>query len=237
MIYEVFHDDSRKMIASETLEQDGVFVANNIVPKTAISQLYAEFDAVAHDRAGARRFQHSDGVAELISARGALGTIATELAGRPARPVRVLLFDKTPQSNWSVPWHQDRTVAVKQRIDVEGYEHWSEKDGVPHVEPPVAILETMLTLRIFVDDCDESNGPLKIALGSHRRGKVSASEIAGIVRRASIFVGTGVGGDLLIMKTLGIHCSGRAISPRRRRVLHVDYAAVDLPSPLEWALA
>ena len=45
------------------------------------------------------------------------------------RPVRVLYFDKNPDANWAVPWHQDRTIAVAQRIDVPGYDMWSVKAG------------------------------------------------------------------------------------------------------------
>ena len=39
--------------------------------------------------------------------------------------VLVLLFDKTPASNWALSWHQDRTIAAKQRADVEGFCPWT----------------------------------------------------------------------------------------------------------------
>jgi hypothetical protein len=72
-----------------------------------------------------------------------LRDLATRLAGRPARMVRILAFDKTPETNWGVPWHQDRTVAVKRRVDVDGFGPWSVKAGMPHVVPPEALLEAM----------------------------------------------------------------------------------------------
>ena len=36
------------------------------------------------------------------------------------------------------------------------------------------------------------------------------------------------------LESAGYHRSNRARSPSRRRVLHIDYAGVDLPAPLEW---
>lgn len=81
-----------------------------------------------------RHFAYSDKLSSL--ARSALGE------GVP-KPVRAILFDKTPSSNWYVTWHQDVTIAVKERIDVAGYGPWSIKSGVHHVQPPAAVLQNM----------------------------------------------------------------------------------------------
>ncbi len=53
---------------------------------------------------------------------------------------------------------------MKERHDVPGFGPWSVKEGVPHTEPPVALLEAMFTLRFHVDDCGLPNGPLKLFL-------------------------------------------------------------------------
>lgn len=55
--------------------------------------------------------------------------------------VRALLFDKTPEANWKVVWHQDITIAVRVRAEVAGFATWSEKGGVPHVQAPVELLQ------------------------------------------------------------------------------------------------
>jgi hypothetical protein len=150
--------------------------------------------------------------------------------------VRILFFDKTPESNWAVPWHQDRSIAVNKRANVDGFGPWTVKDGVDHVEPPVSILESMLTLRLFVDDCGPDDGPLLIALGSHRHGRLAGTDVVKLAGESELFFGIGRAGDVLVMRALAAHSSKRAIAPMHRRVLHVDYAMMDLPPPLEWKL-
>ena len=218
------------------LERDGALLRERVLSHQAVDQMRPLFDAIESERAGSRRFDLPESVKELIGAVGPLGVLATQELGGSARPVRVLLFDKTPASNWAVPWHQDRTIAVKQRIDIEGYGPWSVKDGVVHVEPPVAILESMVTLRVFVDNCGEDNGPLEIAASSHRYGRISGRDMSDVIRRRKVIVGLGRAGDVLVMKALAVHSSRRAASPTHRRVFHVDYTTVDLAAPLEWML-
>ena len=135
------------------------------------------------------------------------------------------------------PWHQDRTIAVKQRFDVPDYGPWTVKHGVDHVEPPRAILQHMLTVRLFVDDCNEDNGPLHVVVGSHHQGRIAGGEMSAVVQHGPVFVATGRAGDVLLMKTLAVHSSRRATAGAHRRVLHVDYATMDLPAPLEWMLS
>ena len=172
----------------------------------------------------------------MIGACGPLGSLAAGAADAPVRPVRMLFFDKTPEANWAVPWHQDRSIAVHKKANVDGYGPWTVTDGVDHVEPPVSILESMLTVRLFVDDCGPDDGPLVVALGSHRHGRLAGRDVAKLAGESELFLGTGQAGDVLVMKTLAVHSSKRAIAPTHRRVLHVDYAMTDLPPPLEWKL-
>jgi len=160
---------------------------------------------------------------------------ASALLGASARPVRAVLFDKTAESNWLVAWHQDRTVSVKERVDVDGFGPWSRKDGALHVAPPVAILEGMATLRIHIDPVGPDNAPLKAALGSHRLGLVPAGEAAARAEAFSLLVCLAEPGDVWAYSTPILHASDRARAPMRRRVLQVDYAAAELPGGLAWA--
>lgn len=148
--------------------------------------------------------------------------------------VRGLLFDKTPEANWKVAWHQDVSIAVRGRAEVEGFGGWSVKAGVWHVQPPAEILAGMLTVRLHLDECDETNGPLKVIPGSHRRGRLSAKEIQSSRRdHASVTCLVPRGGALL-MKPLLLHASSAAHCARHRRVVHLEFAARDLPAGLRW---
>jgi Phytanoyl-CoA dioxygenase (PhyH) len=217
------------------LNQDGVFVRAGVVSDDVVADLRRQFTPSSGDP-GKRGFALTGAAIALIDSSGPMGALAADAAGHAVRPVRVLFFDKTQDANWAVPWHQDRCIAVKSRAELDGYGPWSVKNGVDRVEPPVAVRDGMVTLRLFVDDCGSDNGPLLVARGSHRHGRIPGRDIAEVVSCSEIFVGTGQAGDVLVMRTLAIHSSKRAALPAHRRVLHVDYAAAELPPPLEWKL-
>lgn len=183
---------------------------------------------------GVRGFRVAAAVRACLAPDGALGRIAKRFAGCEMQPVRVLLFDKTAHNNWAVPWHQDRVIAVRERADVAGFARWSVKEGVVHVEPPQTLLARMLTLRLLLDDCAAANAPLQLVPGSHGLGRIAVADIASVVRESAHVCATGAAGDVLAMRLLTVHRSARASVPSRRRVLHVDYAADDLPPPLQW---
>ncbi len=158
------------------------------------------------------------------------------LDGASSRLVRVIAFDKSPAANWFVPWHQDRAIAVAARADVPGFARWTVKDGALHVEPPVAILEAMVTLRVHIDDCTEADGPLEVVRGSHAAGRLEKAAIDRVVAAGAASLCLAARGDILAMRPLTVHRSQRAALPARRRVLHLEFAACRLPSPLTWAL-
>jgi hypothetical protein len=66
--------------------------------------------------------------------------------------VRATLFDKTPGANWPVPWHWDLTICVAVRLEAPGFGPWTLKAGVHHVQPPVEVLETMVAVRVHLED-------------------------------------------------------------------------------------
>ena len=149
-------------------------------------------------------------------------------------PVRSILFDKTPDENWPVAWHQDLTIAVKEKIAVKGYGPWSTKDGVTHVQPPAAILEKMLTIRIHLDDTPETNGALRVIAGSHLKGKIPTGETKLHTSEPEEICACEAG-DALIMCPLILHASSRSEKPDRRRIIHFEYAPSDaLDDGLVW---
>jgi ectoine hydroxylase-related dioxygenase (phytanoyl-CoA dioxygenase family) len=150
--------------------------------------------------------------------------------------IRGLFFDKTPTANWNLPWHQHVTIAVKQKHEVPGFGPWTFKAGIPHVHAPGEVLARMITVRLHLDDCGPENGPMRVLPGSHSRGRLAPTEVATWTAEASRkAVSCGVpAGSALIMSPLLLHASAVATAPGHRRVIHLEYAADELPGGLEW---
>ena len=186
---------------------------------------------IANDRAGTRL--SSNPTLAAIAAAAPIDAIVTPLLG-PARAVRAILFDKTPRTNWTLGWHQDRTIAVIDRHDLPGWGPWTIKAGIQHVEPPFELIERMVTVRIHLDRVPADNAPLLIAPGSHRLGRVPEREIASVVSRCGTATCLAERGDLWVYATPILHASASSAGHAHRRVLQIDFAAGELPDPLAW---
>lgn len=183
--------------------------------------------------AGRRGLLREPAVAALARSAPLLDLVRPQVEGEPF-PVRAIYFDKTPEANWGVVWHQDLTLALAARVEVPGFGPWSVKEGVPHVQPPVEVLEGMLTLRVHLDDADEGNGALRVLPGSHRAGRLDAPAIEVWRARVTEVLCTAAAGDVLLMRPLLLHASGKSAGRRHRRVLHLEYASGALPGGLRW---
>lgn len=119
--------------------------------------------------------------------------------GKNCFAVRGILFNKSSNSNWKVVWHQDRTIAVRERKDAAHFGPWSVKAGVPHDVPPAWVMAKMLAIRLHLDENHESNGPLCIVPGSHKVGYLSVQEIAAWTERTSVTCTVRRGGAILML--------------------------------------
>ena len=148
--------------------------------------------------------------------------------------VRAILFDKTPKQNWLVAWHQDKTVCVTQQFELEGWGPWSVKNSVIHVQPPLAVLQHQLALRIHIDDANVDNGCLKILPSSHMAGLMKEADIQAIDKSSAVICEANAG-DVLLMKPHVLHASSKAKTPSARRVLHLEFSTYRLPEGIAWA--
>lgn len=174
------------------------------------------------------------GLKELLGPCSQIGSLVARHLGPDARPVRAIAFDKAAGNNWSLGWHQDRTICVSERKNIDGFGPWTVKQGLAHVQPPFPLLESMITARIHLDKVDEDNAPLRIALGSHRQGLIGEDRIAEVVELLEEYTCLADPGDVWLYATPILHASDRSISDATRRVLQVDYCAQDIPAGLEW---
>ena len=186
---------------------------------------------------GIRNLLRDHAVIRELASSPEIGALTQPILGPLAMPVRGILFDKTPGANWTVPWHQDLSIAVTERHDVAGYSPWSVKAGVPHVQPPVAILQRMLTVRLHLDDCGADNGPLLVVAGSHALGILTPQQVDGLRQSSNISTCIVARGGVVLMRPLILHASHSASSPDHRRVIHLEFASQPLPAPLQWYVA
>ncbi len=185
------------------------------------------------DKAGIRLHANAE-LSSILASSNTIQDIVSTSLNLPDRPVRAVLFDKSAKSNWTLGWHQDRTIVVKRRVETAGYGPWTMKVGLQHVEPPFALLQNMVTLRIHIDNVDEQNAPLLISPGTHRLGRITEDKIKATVNTHGSACCCAKAGDVWIYSTPILHASASSLTDRRRRVLQIDYSANTLPNGLEW---
>ena len=157
---------------------------------------------------GARNLLEIFPASQTLWRREPLISLMTTILGPGFGLVRGLFFDKSPESNWSLPWHQDLTIAVQDNslLPSPHFKNPTRKAGVPHVEAPREILEQMLTLRLHLDDVTADNGPLRVLAGSHRQdAPPDKDQETTILAKA---------GDVLAMPRFFITPAARPLPPR-----------------------
>lgn len=194
----------------------GFALIPKLIDLVTIQHLLDDVVSLNH-RAGTRTLLNEPIFRSLANSLAVLSPVRAIL-GNQAIPVRAILFDKTPETNWALGWHQDTKIALECRIETEGYSAWSEKEGIVHCQPPVEVLEQCLAVRLHLDECSEKNGPLRVIPGSHRHGIRSG---LGDDERATAITLTADAGDAILMRPLLWHASSKAEVPAHRRVIHI----------------
>jgi Phytanoyl-CoA dioxygenase (PhyH) len=215
-----------------TLEKDGAELVSGFLSPYELQEIESIFDQFPLSNAGLRIAIQS---IERFSFLRGVGRLVAQRLGPKARGVRAILFDKREANNWALGWHQDRTIAVMTRKDVEGFGPWTVKAGTHHVAPPITLLDRMMTIRVHLDAVDTENAPLLIAPGSHYFGLIAEGQIDAVFAQCGQVSCLANAGDVWMYSTPILHASARATAPRRRRVLQIDFSADDLPGGLEWA--
>ena len=224
------------MQAVNDFDGAGYALADLVLSAQQCEHLIRSLPAVAAGRGGIRNLIVHPTVVRLL-VHEAFGRYVWSVVGREMVAVKATLFDKTAENNWRVQWHQDRAIAVKERMNVAGYGPWSTKSGSLHVEPPSEVLAQMLAVRSHLDPCGAENGPLRVIPKSHLLGKLTeprVDEIAASSEMVELYVPQGA---IVLMRPLLIHASTPARDLAHRRVLHVEFAPVESISPLQWHTA
>jgi ectoine hydroxylase-related dioxygenase (phytanoyl-CoA dioxygenase family) len=231
---------------SEDIKAKGFAIIPGVLDSKGIDRILEQLVQVTPNDSTRQRGQSYFGIRNLLSVVPALRdltgspairSLVDPIAGPQAHVVGCTFFDKTPEANWKVPWHQDLTIAVRQRREVAGFNCWTLKAGINHVQPPAKVLQEVLALRLHLDSTNEESGALKVIPGSHKHGRLSADDVQRI-RLGSEPVVCSVGrGDVLAMRPLLLHSSSVSSKAAHRRVIHLEFCSVALPGGLEWSLS
>ncbi|MFH6935661.1 phytanoyl-CoA dioxygenase family protein [Flavobacterium sp. FlaQc-30] len=144
-----------------------------------------------------------------------------------------IYFDKPEKSNWFVAYHQDLTISVNKKIDVENFENWTVKQNQYAVQPPKEILENNFTIRIHIDKTTKDNGALKVINNSHSKGILRIENLDFENEKETICEVEK--GGIMIMKPLLFHASNKTTNNERRRVIHIEFSKHELPAELQWS--
>ncbi|MGL4996391.1 MAG: phytanoyl-CoA dioxygenase family protein [Deefgea sp.] len=197
----------------------------------ALKAALSEF-TLAAGRGGVRQIHQKNATIHALALQGELAKLAQTVLPAPVYLVRSIFFDKTQQQNWLVAWHQDLTVTAAQAFSSEGWGPWSKKEAIFHVQPPLGVLQSMLTLRLHLDRTTKQNGCLKVIPRSH---------LGGIIRTELNVTGLDATwceadvGDILLMSPLLWHASSKASEASSRQILHFEYSNHRCATDLAWS--
>ncbi|MFN3378523.1 MAG: phytanoyl-CoA dioxygenase family protein [Runella zeae] len=162
-----------------------------------------------------------------------LKTAIRHILGDDFFVVKSIYFDKPATSNWYVSYHQDLTISADKKLELDNFGPWTKKQNQFAVQPPINILENITTIRIHLDNTDENNGALKVIPKSHLKKIYRPETINWNIETENICCVKQ--GGIMLMKPLTLHSSSRTTNNKKRRVIHLEFANIELPKELRWA--
>lgn len=224
------------------MEQKGFCIINGIYSSDEIQSIITLIDTLNTSKPTFRKSEDLFAIRQFIkelpeikklvfneNLQSAINTIA----GNDYFIVKSIYFDKPEKSNWFVAYHQDLTISIDKKIEMEGFNFWTSKHEQYAVQPPTSLLENIFAIRIHLDDTDEENGALKIIEGSHLK-QICRPETIDWKSEKETFCNVEQGG-IMLMKPLLLHGSNRTTNQKRRRVIHIEFSNTVLPEGINWS--
>jgi hypothetical protein len=232
MPFERIGGDRLDMGTVSALDEAGFAAVPGVLAASQCAELISAL-AAGCGRPGSRNLLDVPACQRLAATLKAHGQIGP-LLPRGAVAVQCTLFDKSADKNWLVTLHQDLSIPIQERVADHACSGWSEKEGVLYVQPPVAVLDSLVAVRAHLDDCGSGNGPLRVVPGSHRHGRLSKAAARALRDQHGALECVARRGDALAMRPLLLHSSSRAQAQAPRRVLHFLFGPRELPCGLTW---
>lgn len=227
-------------LTKDSMLQDGFSIVPQFFTTEYIDELIAQleshnvfdYDKPASDTSA--NLIHVVPAVKSLAHATQIMTIVEQVLGATSFPITAFILDKTEDNNWGLDWHQDLKISVKRKIETSGYSNWTEESGIPHVIPPLSVLEKRMSVRIHLDNCFIENGAMLVAPKSHKMGMLSdTSEIEKITSGETRYCEIEKAGVMFFTPLL-LHKSPYATTNKKRRVLQIDYAGTKLMNGLEW---
>ncbi len=218
-------------------EESGFLITAPLFSSEECDVLAARLNATPRSRAGARHLL-ADPLVSATARDERMLRLARRATGTAAVPYRATLFEKSSETNWLVPWHQDTALPLAGQFQASGWGPWSNKEGILYAHAPAWALSRVVALRLHLDDSLSENGPLRVVPGSHRAGVLSDGGVLEYTRLHESAECPVLRGAVLAMRPLLIHASSKATKCSPRRVLHFEYAgSMDLAGGIRLAVA
>jgi hypothetical protein len=112
------------------IEEHGFSIVENVTAEKEVEALRSAIELAINesrdstsvrDRGGVYAIRNVTEVVPEVRAlhrHSGIAQLVEPILGSKAMLVRGLMFDKSPESNWGIFWHQDLSIAVRQREDV-----------------------------------------------------------------------------------------------------------------------
>jgi ectoine hydroxylase-related dioxygenase (phytanoyl-CoA dioxygenase family) len=223
------------------VKEDGFTIINDVFKNEQAENLISIIEQATHANSNFRKENDLFAIRNLLGEipkiqpylwTERLNEVIDNVFGSDYFLVKAIYFNKPPLSNWLVTWHQDTKISVDTQVETDGLGQWTLKQGLPSVQPTLDVLENIYTIRLHLDDCDETNGALKVISTTHKLGVLKDKDIQNMGKISEICPVSK--GGIMIMRPLLVHSSSKSTSARHRRVIHLEFSSKQLPNGLKW---
>jgi len=208
-------------------------VVQSVVDAGVLNQINMDLGSLDLQGAGTRNLLDLAWCRSLAQTLRTYPVIAATL-GESTVAVQCTYFDKNPNRNWRVAFHQDLAVPVSHRVDHPELTGWSHKEGQEYVQAPVSLLSRLMAVRLHLDPSTSSNGALRIIPGSHLAGRLSPAQVQAARASSEAVTVAAQPGDALLMRPLVLHASSKVVVAASRRVLHFLFGPSSPGFGLRW---
>ena len=214
-------DPANRSIARMAI--DGYVIVDELLRTDEVDRVDESLADAVVDSTGDRRFLDREWcrlLAHVVRHR----LLKLRLLYRASQPVLCTYFCKDADTNGSSGLHRDLHLPLAARVDSGHFSDWTEQQDIPHARASSALLNSMLAVRLHIDDCGAGDGELYVVPGSHRAADIDAAQIRC----------TGTRGSAVVMSPMVLRTSPRSQSLKTRRVLYFLFGPSDLPDGARW---